>query len=120
MATSQLPIYRAGMWLLFALGLLNLWVALQTARSGSKSGGLTALAIFFFCIAAGGWLGLLRARQFRRTREQQSRGDAILLLVTELTRHDEATLDRIARQGGPAGEAALIVLEGRRDKTKVG
>ncbi|MEO8030514.1 MAG: hypothetical protein ABI765_06680 [Gemmatimonadota bacterium] len=120
MAASRLPVYRAGMWLLFALGLLNLWVALQSARSGSKSGGLTALAIFFLCIAAGGWLGLLRARQFRRAREQQSRGDAILLLVTELKRHDEATLDRIARQGGPAGEAAVMVLQGRQEKTRSG
>ena len=120
MAASRLPLYRAGMWLLAVLGLLNLWIALDNARTGSSSSGLTALVIFFVCISAGGWLGLARARQLRLARDHQSRRDAILLLVAELSRHDDNTLAGIARHGGPAGEAAVIVLQGRREKTKIG
>ena len=108
--------YRAGMWLLFLLGMVNLIIAIRGLKRGAASGGILGLGIFFACVGLGGWLGLLGARKVRRSRDQQSRSDAILLLVSELGRHDDDTLNRIARQGGPAGEAALMVLQGRRER----
>jgi len=108
--------YRAAMWLCFAVGLLNLWTAVRSARSGRGSAGGTALLLFFVCLAAGAFFGWRRAQLIRGAQETQSRGDAILLLVAELGRHDDATLDRIARQGGPAGEAAAMVIQGRRER----
>ena len=108
--------YRAAMWLCFAVGLLNLWTAVRSARSGHASAGGTALVLFFVCLAAGAWFGWRRAVLIRAAQEQQSRGDAILLLVAELGRHEDTTLERIARQGGPAGEAAAMVIQGRRER----
>jgi hypothetical protein len=105
------------MWLLFMIGMVNLVVAMRgLRREGGAQAGIAGLLIFFICIAIGGWLGLLGARIMRQARDQQSRTDAILLLVSELGRHDEVTLNRIGRQGGPAGEAALLVLQGRRER----
>lgn len=113
--------YRIGMWLLFLIGLLNLIASIRGLRSERAAGsGSVGLVIFFLCVGLGGWLGLLGARRVRRGRDQQSRTDAILLLVSELSRHDEDTLHRIVRQGGPAGEAAVMVLQGRREKAPRG
>lgn len=105
------------MWLLFLIGVLNLVVAVRAMRRNAESGaGITPLIVFFICVALGGWLGLLGARIMQRARDQQSRTDAILILVSELGRHDDDTLNRIARQGGPAGEAAVMVLQARTEK----
>jgi hypothetical protein len=113
--------YRIGMWLLFLVGLLNLIVSIRGLRSERAAGsGSVGLFIFFLCVGLGGWLGLLGARRISRGRDQQSRTDAILLLVSELGRHDDDTLQRIARQGGPAGEAAVMVLQGRRERSMKG
>lgn len=117
MAAPSVRVYRAGMWLLFLFGIVNLVVAiLELKREGGASAGSIGLVLFFLCIGLGGWLGLLGARRLRQARDQQSRTDGILLLVAALGRHDEDTLQRIGRQGGPAGEAALLVLQGRREK----
>jgi hypothetical protein len=113
--------YRAGMWLLFLVGLVNLIVAIRALSSERAAGsGTVGLIVFFLCVALGGWLGLLGARRIRRARDRQSRTDAILLLVSELGRHDDDTLQRIVQQGGPAAEAAVMVLQGRRERKTPG
>jgi len=117
MARPSVRGYRLGMWLLFLIGMVNLVVAVRGVRQGSNGmAGAFALLVFFLCIAGGAWLGLLGGRILRRARDQQSRTDAILLLVSELGRQDDDTLNRIARQGGPAAEAARMVLQGRRER----
>ncbi|HKV75989.1 MAG TPA: hypothetical protein VJN95_15830 [Gemmatimonadales bacterium] len=109
--------YRLGMWLLFIVGLVNLAVAVRGLLHGANNlGGVFALAVFFVCIGGGAWLGFLGGRALRQARDQESRTDAILLLVSELGRQDDDTLNRIARQGGPAAEAARLVLQGRAEK----
>ena len=107
---------RGLMWLCFGVAALNLLGAIGQAHNGAGGAGATALLIFFCSIALAGLFGWMRARRLNVGRDQQSRSDAILLLVAELGRHDDATLDRIARQGGPAGEAAGMVMQGRKGK----
>ena len=118
MAGSRLGGYRAAMWLLFAAGVLNLWSAVRNLRSGNSSSGALGLVIFFGCLAAGAWFGWRRASILAAERDRQSRSDAILLLVAELGKQGDEALERIAKQGGPAGEAAVMVLEGRRGRMK--
>ena len=110
--------YRTLMWLLAVAGLFSLVIAVDGARSGGAArSGIFALVIFFLCVALGAWLGLQGARILREAQAQQSRQEMIVFLATELGRHDEETLRRIVRQGGPAGEAAGMVLKGRRERT---
>lgn len=105
---------RGVMWLCFGLALLSLLGAITGAHNRASGAGASALLIFFCLIALGGVAGWMRARRLGAGRDQQSRSDAILLLVAELNRQNDETLERIARQGGPAGEAAQMVMQGRK------
>jgi hypothetical protein len=110
--------YRTFMWVLVVVGLVNLGIALRGALGGrALQSGVLGLVVFFLCIVLAAWFGLAGARLVREERDRQNRQDMIILMATELRRHDDETLRRILRQGGPAGEAAGILLKGRREKT---
>jgi len=67
-----------------------------------------------------GWLGLKGARRAREDREMQSRRDMIVLLAVQLGKQDDETLERVAGKGGSAGEAARLILQGRKEKREQG
>lgn len=106
-------LWRALMWLCVVLA--GAWLVLAV-RAGQLGDGRT-LAVGL--IGATGLLivavtiGLRAAR--RRAREQAAAAahTASMLLVAELGRHDDATLERIAAGGGPAADAARMILQGR-------
>jgi len=109
--------YRTFMWVLVVVGFVNLGIALRGAMGGKAlQSGVLGLVIFFLCMALGAWFGLAGASRVREERDRQNRNDMIILMATELRRHDDETLKRILRQGGPAGEAAGLLLKGRREK----
>jgi hypothetical protein len=106
------------MWVLVVVGFVNLGIALRGAMGGKAlQSGVLGLVIFFLCMALGAWFGLAGASRVREERDRQNRKDVIILMATELRRHDDETLKRILRQGGPAAEAAALLLQGRREKT---
>ena len=105
------------MWLLVVVGLVNLGMAVHEALGGKAAqSGALGLVIFFFCVVTGAWFGLAGARLVREERDHQNRQEMIVLMATALGGHDDDTLRRIAGQGGPAGEAAGLLLRGRREK----
>lgn len=111
--------YRIGMWVLLAVGAVNLMVAFRGIRGGlPRASGVIAAVAFLLCIVAAGWLGLKGARRGLEDREMQSRRDMIILLAVQLGKQDDDTLERIAGKGGPAGEAATMILNGRKEKRK--
>jgi len=113
--------YRTFMWVLVVVGLVNLGIAVRQALGGKAvQSGVLGLVIFFLCVVTGAWFGLAGARLVHEERERQNRQEMIMLMATELGRHDDDTLRRIAGQGGPAGEAAGLLLKGRREKTRAG
>ncbi|MFI5209075.1 MAG: hypothetical protein ACHQ2E_01405 [Gemmatimonadales bacterium] len=111
--------YRTFMWVLVVVGLVNLGIAVREALGGmAAQSGVLGLVIFFLCMALGAWLGLAGARLVREEHDRQNRQELLIVMATELGRHDDEALRRIVRQGGPAGEAASMLLKGRREKTR--
>jgi len=109
------------MWLLVVVGLVNLGIAVRGALGGKAiQSGVLGLVIFFACVTLGAWFGLAGARLVHEEHDRQNRQAMIVLMATELGRHGDDTLSRIARQGGPAGEAAGMLLARRLEKARTG
>jgi len=115
--TVNARLYRRSMWLVTGCGVLALAIAIAGAR------GIVPLAIgvaggvlFAISILLAGLLGLKMHRQALADREMAARRSMIVMLAASLGKQDDAALERIKTQGGPAGEAAALILEGRRAK----
>lgn len=104
---------RALMWLLVILATAWLVVAIRAAQlgdTGVMASGFLGTALLLMVAA---WIGIRGARLSARHQAAQARHAATMILVAELGRHDDATLERIAASSGPAAEAALMILQGR-------
>ena len=115
--TDNARLYRRSMWLVTGGGVLALAIAFAGARGivpvtiGIAGGGLFAISILL-----AGVLGLKMHRQALADREMAARRSMIVMLAATLGKQDDAALERIKTQGGPAGEAAALILEGRQAK----
>lgn len=106
-------------WVVLVLGLVVLgmiWMAVRGALPRESMGSL--LTIFFALMAGATLLGLKSRRLAVADRERESRSAMIILIAAQLGRQDDDTLTRIVAKGGPAGEAAAMVLAGRREPRK--
>lgn len=113
--------YRFGMWGLVALGLPGLFAAFLGARRVIPlpfgiAGGFT----FFACALLGALVGLQARRQMQLQRERENYSTMLVILANQLRVQEDAVLQRIAGKGGPAGEAAEMVLQGRQEKAGTG
>jgi hypothetical protein len=64
------------------------------------------------------WMGLKGHSQVRQDRERASGQFMIVSIAAQLGKQDDATLQKIAGKGGPAGEAARLLLAGREQKAR--
>jgi hypothetical protein len=99
-----LLVFLAGAWLVLGIRAARLGMTREMATAFAGATGLLLLA---------GFLGVRGARTRRQAQEARARHAARLLLVAELGKHDDTTLERIARSGGPAADAAMMILQGR-------
>jgi len=116
---SSLPrrAYRFGMWGLVALGLPGLFAAfLGAQRIIPLPLGIAGGFTFLTCALLGALVGLQARRQMQLQRDRENYSTMLIILANQLRIQDEAVLQRIAGKGGPAGEAAEMVLQGRREK----
>ncbi len=109
--------YRLGMWGLVALGSPGLFAAFLGARRIiplplGVAGGFT----FFACVLLGALVGLQARREMQLQRDRESYSAMLVILANQLRVQDDTVLQRIAGKGGPAGEAAEMVLRGRQEK----
>ena len=115
--TDNARLYRRSMWLVTACGILALAIAIAGARGIVPVAiGIPGGVLFAICILLAGVLGLKMHRQALADREMAARRSMIVLLAATLGKQDDAALERIKTQGGPAGEAAALILEGRQAK----
>jgi len=75
---------------------------------GLSLGVATTVVAFFF--------GLRAHNRALADQEISSRRSMIVLLAAELGSKDDETLASIVRRGGPAAEAATLILKGRRER----
>ena len=115
MASSQAQQYRALLWLFTGAGLLCFWPAFEGVKGrlpasvGLMSGGLAVL-----CFFTGAWFGWKGARI--RLAEHEKKADAVALrtIAAILKDRNETELQAMVAAGGPAAEAARLVLERRK------
>ncbi len=106
--------YRALMWATAALGALGVAGAAAGARRLLPLPiGLLSGALFLICLVLAGYYGLRVRGQALADRERAARQSALVVIAAQLKGEDDDTLREIARRGGPAGEAAALLLEGR-------
>lgn len=108
------------MWVVTACGILALAIAVAGARGIVPVAiGIAGGILFAISILLAGVLGLKMHRQALADREMAARRAMIVMLAATLGEQDDTALERITVQGGPAGEAAALILEGRRAKAGV-
>ena len=76
--------------------------------------GAAALWLFGASVVLILWLGFKVRAQALADRERESGLAMIVVIAAQLAQQDETTLTRIAGRGGPAAEAAQLILAGRR------
>jgi hypothetical protein len=113
--------YRLGMWGLVALGTPGLFAAFLGARRVIPLPfGVAGGFAFIVCALLGALVGLQARREMQLQRDRESYSAMLVILATQLRVQDDTVLQRIAGKGGPAGEAAEMVLQGRREKAGTG
>jgi hypothetical protein len=102
------------MWLLAIIGLASLGVAWLAARGLVPATlGLLGLSVGVAAVLLSGWFGVRARQQALKDQEIVARRSMIVLLMAQLGHQDDTTLATIERKGGPAGEAARMILDGR-------
>ena len=111
--------YRRLMWLALGVGAAGFLLGVAGVR-GRVAGSLAtpgfAVGIGAMLLAA--WFGLrVRARTLA-DREREAGSALTVLLAAQLRDRDEATLLEMVRKGGPAAEAAQLILDGRKERRR--
>lgn len=115
MASDQASQYRAFLWLFTLTAVVCLWPALQGLRGAvPRSVGLMSGLASVFCLFTGGYFGLKGAKIRIAEREKKADAIALITLAAFLKDKSETELQAAAAKGGPAAEAARLILERRR------
>lgn len=98
-------------------------MALAVAFAGIKGWvpqplGLVSAGFFVVCLLLVAVIGWQRHRQMLVDRETAARGQMIVMIAARLKTQDDEALQAMAARGGPAGEAAALVLEGRAERQR--
>lgn len=113
--SAQASQYRAFLYLFALAGLACFWVAIKGTRGTIPPAlGLAAGGLGVLCLLLGGWFGLKGARIRMAERARKADAIALVTLAAFLKDKTEAELETAVAKGGPAGEAAALVLERRR------
>lgn len=109
--------YRTGMLAMIALVFIGVVLAFAGAKGWIDSLIVTPAILIIVAAALGAaWFGLKGHSQVRQDRERASGQFMIVAIAAQLGKQDDETLQKIAGRGGPAGEAAKMLIEGRRQK----
>ena len=107
--------YRGLLWLFTGAGLLCFWPIFEGARGhippamGLLSGGIAVL-----CFLTGAWFGWKGAKIRIAERELKADAVALIMMAATLKDREEGELLKVIAKGGPAAEAAKLILERRK------
>ncbi len=113
--SKQASSYRALLYLCSIAGLLCFFVAYKGSKGAlSKEMGVTLALLGLVCFLTGAWYGWRGAKVRIEEREKKADALGLVMLAAVLKDKSEAELEVAVAKGGPAGEAAAMVLERRR------
>lgn len=113
--SKQATQYRFLLYACSVVGLLCFYVAYKGSKGAiSKEMGITLAVLGLACFMTGAWYGWRGAQM--RIAERAKKADALALvtLAAFLKDKTEDELKAAMAKGGPAGDAARLVLERRR------
>jgi hypothetical protein len=96
----------AGLLMLAAFASVKTWIPKELLGS--------LLRLLAAVVIAAIWSGLRHRQQILADRERASGGLMIVAIAAQLGRQDDATLEQIRAKGGPAGDAARLILAERK------
>lgn len=108
--------YRTLLWIFTGVGLFLFWPAVMGAQGKIDPGtGLMSAAVGVAALFLGAWYGWKGAQI--RIAERNKKADAIALITIAAMLKDrsEEELTAMVAKKGPAGEAAALILERRRN-----
>ena len=106
------------MWVLLGVTVVLLVVGFGGAKGWVPVNvGISALILSFATTIGAGWLGAKAHRQAIADREKLSHGAMIVAIAAQLNQQDDDSLRKLQVRGGPAGEAAGLILLGRQQRT---
>jgi hypothetical protein len=106
--------YRVLMWAMVGLAAVALGAAIAGARGLlPRPVGVAGLALLLGCIVLAGYFGVRVRGQALADRERHARHAMMVMLAAQLNQQTDEKLRDIASKGGPAAEAAQLLLEGR-------
>ena len=115
MASSSASKYRALLYLCSIAGLLCFFVAYKGSKGAiSKEMGVTLAVLGLVCFITGAWYGWRGAKIRIEEREKKADALGLVMLAGVLKDKSEEELQLAIKKGGPAGDAARLVLERRR------
>ena len=113
--SKQATSYRALLYLCSIAGLLCFYVAYKGSKGTlSKEMGVTLALLGLVCFLTGAWYGWRGAKMRIEEREKKADALALVMLAAVLKDKSEEELKSAVAKGGPAGDAARLVLERRR------
>lgn len=97
--------------------MVSLGLAVAGFRGLLPSGfGVLGIGLFVACLGLLAVLGLSTRRGMLAQRDEAARGQMIVMLAARLRDEETAKLEEMARKGGPAAEAARMILQGRAER----
>lgn len=109
--------YRSAMWILAGVAVAGYAVGLAGVRGNvPRIVGLLGLSLGVAATVVAFFFGLRAHNRALTDQEISSRRSMIVLLAAELGNKDDETLASIVRRGGPAAEAARLILKGRSER----
>jgi hypothetical protein len=112
---------RGLVWLTAIAGTAALAVAVAGFR-GWLPGEFAWLGMagFVACLALISLVGWKTRQEMLALRDEAARAQMIVMLAARIRDEPEAVLEQMVRRGGPAGEAAGLILQGREERRQAG
>ena len=112
--------YRSAMWMLAGVAIIAYAVGYAGVRGAvPRLAGLVGLSLGVATTVVAFFFGLRAHRRALADQELSSQRTMIVLLAAELGNKDDEALESISHRGGPAAEAAALILKGRREHRDV-
>jgi hypothetical protein len=114
--SDQASQYRAALYIFSFAGFLCFWAAWKGSQGLFPPAlGLSIGLLGVGCLFVGAWFGMKGARVKLEERQKKADAIALITLAAFLKDKSEEELEKAIAKGGPAGEAAALVLERRRN-----